>query len=170
MTEDNTLRAPNHILMKEDFLILVNIIENRVKVFFDEEKQNCAKKRIPLLQEKGLNSGEYLDQLIKDVCSLIELEEMPIGEVLEVANVRPKCLEASYEEHVGDENVVINMDFVRNHMEILFFCPIKNDKSFGKVEALEMFTSVMGEVMDRFERPDTPGKFISVLAFLKCLD
>ena len=36
--EEKTLRAVNGILGKEDFLILVNIIENRIKVFLSEEK------------------------------------------------------------------------------------------------------------------------------------
>ena len=36
--EERTLRAKNGILGKEDFLILVNIIENRIKVFLSEEK------------------------------------------------------------------------------------------------------------------------------------
>ena len=36
--EERTLRAANGILGKEDFLILVNIIENRIKVFLSEEK------------------------------------------------------------------------------------------------------------------------------------
>lgn len=28
----------------------------------------------------------------------------------------------------------------------------------------------MGSAIERFEKPDTPGKFTSVLTFLKCLD
>ena len=49
--DSDTLRAPKGILVKEDFLILVNIVENRVKVFFDEEKSNNSAKRLPILQE-----------------------------------------------------------------------------------------------------------------------
>jgi hypothetical protein len=34
------LKADKGVLGKEDFLILVNIIENRVKIFLSEEKVN----------------------------------------------------------------------------------------------------------------------------------
>ena len=55
-------------------------------------------------------------------------------------------------------------------MEIMYFYPIKNGRTFEKAEALQIYTSVMSSVMDRFEQPDTPGKFQSVLIFIKCLD
>lgn len=55
-------------------------------------------------------------------------------------------------------------------MEILYFYPIKNEKSFEKEEALQLYTEVIGQVMDRFERDDTPGKFSSVTTFIKCFD
>ena len=167
--DSDTLRAPKGILVKEDFLVLINIVENRIKCFFDEEKANAAQKRLPILQENGIDSGDYLDKVIADVCGLIEVEEIPRNEVLELAKVRPKCLEASFEEHVGDENE-IDKQFVKNHMEILNFYPMKNDKSFSKEEALELYTSIMSKVMDRFEKPDTPGKFTSVISFIKCFD
>ena len=105
-SEDQTLRAKNGILNKEDFLILVNIIENRLKVFFSEEKENMMKKRMDVLKDKGLDSPEYLACLIKDVCGLINMEEDPTNEVLKVANVSTLCLEASMQEHVGDENTI----------------------------------------------------------------
>jgi len=167
--DSDTLRAPKGILVKEDFLILVNIVENRIKVFFDEEKTNNAQKRLPVLQENGIESGDYLDKVITDVCGLLECEDMPKNEVLDLVKVRSKCLEASFEEHVGDENS-INMQFVKNHMEILNFYPMKNEKSYSKEEALELYTSILSKVMDRFEKPDTPGKFTSVLSFIKCFD
>ena len=47
--DSDTLRAPKGILVKEDFLVLINIVENRIKVFFDEEKTNAAQKRLPIL-------------------------------------------------------------------------------------------------------------------------
>ena len=128
--------------MKEDFLVLVNIVENRVKVFFDEEKANQAKKRLPILQEKGIESGDYLEKVITDVCGLIECEDIPRNEVLDLAKVKAKCLEASFEEHVGDENT-INKQFVKNHMEILNFYPMKTEKSYSKEEALALYTSVL---------------------------
>ena len=121
------------------------------------------------MQEKGLNSMEYLERLIADVGGFIEIEEMPVNEVLEIANVRAKCLEASYEDHVGDENT-IDKQFVKNHMEILYFYPIKNEKHFDKEEALQLYAEIMGQVMDRFEQDDTPGKFSSVTSFIKCFD
>lgn len=73
----------------------MNIIENRLKVFFSEEKENAMKKRIKVLQDKDLNSPEYLACLIKDVCGLLDMEEEPTNEVLKVANVSTLCLEAS---------------------------------------------------------------------------
>ena len=67
---------------------------------------------------------------------LSEFENDKIEEVLKIANVSLKCLEASYEERVGAEDS-INTDFVKNHMEILYFYPIKNEKSSeNKEEAL----------------------------------
>ena len=55
-------------------------------------------------------------------------------------------------------------------MEILNFYPMKNEKSFGQEEALELYTGILSKVMDRFEKPDTLGKFTSVIAFIKCFD
>ena len=66
-TEGNTLRAQNGVLEKEDFLILVNIIENRIKVFLSEEKANNQKKREAIIAEKGLDSLEYFERLLQDV-------------------------------------------------------------------------------------------------------
>ena len=43
--EEKILKADKGVLGKEDFLILVNIIENRVKTFLSEEKFNNQKKR-----------------------------------------------------------------------------------------------------------------------------
>ena len=59
-----------------------------------------------LFNQNGIDSNEYLDKIVNDVGGLLMLEEMPISEVLEQANVSTKCLEASYEEHVGDENSI----------------------------------------------------------------
>ena len=82
---------------------------------------------------------------------LSEFENLKTEEVLKVANVSSKCLEASYEERVGDE-ASINSEFVKNHMEILYFYPIKNEKSLkNKEEALAQYLKTMGDVMDRFE-------------------
>lgn len=55
-------------------------------------------------------------------------------------------------------------------MEILYFYPIKNDQSFEKKEALALYMDAMGSAIARFEKPDSLGKFASVIAFLKCLD
>ena len=55
-------------------------------------------------------------------------------------------------------------------MEILNFYPMKNEKSFGQEEALELYTGILSKVMDRFEKPDTLGKFTSVISFIKSFD
>ena len=128
------------------------------------------KKRLKVFQEKGMNSPEYLDRLNNDVCGIHIMEETPTKEVLAVANVSELCLEASIQEHVGDENE-ITLEFVKNHMEVLYFYPIKNKQSFSnKEEALTIYVEAMGAAMTRFEKPDTPGKFNSVISFIKCLD
>ena len=61
-------------------------------------------------------------------------------------------LEASYEALVGSEDN-INLDFVKNHMELLYFYPIKNEKSAkSKEEALAQYLKTMGTVLGRFKK------------------
>ena len=126
-------------------------------------------KRNKVLEEESIESEKYIELLIRDVCGLIDCEEMPIEEVLNVANLRKTCLEASFEEHIGDEEN-INAEFVKNHLEILYFYPIKNDQSFGNEEALKLYMELMGSVLARFENPNTLGKFSSVNSYIKCFD
>ena len=169
-TEGNTLRAQNGVLEKEDFLILVNIIENRIKVFLSEEKANNQKKREAIIAERGLDSLEYFERLLQDVDQLSELEQMKLAEVIKLANVSLNCIEASFEDHCGDENN-IQASFVKNHIEILNFYPFKNEKSSAnKEEALAKYLKPMNAVMDRFAKEDTLGRVTSVLSFIKCLD
>lgn len=86
----------------------------------------AMKKRVEsVLKQKGLNSSEYLDALIKDVTDLVELESMPIEEVLTEAKVSNDIYSASYDNHVGEESH-IDRAFVKNFMEIMYFHPIKN--------------------------------------------
>ena len=56
---------------------------------------------------------------------LSQFESDKIDEVLKLANVSKTSLEASYEALVGSEDN-INLKFVKNHMELLYFYPIKN--------------------------------------------
>ena len=79
-------------------------------------------------------------------------------------------LEASYEALVGSEDN-INLDFVKNHMELLYFYPIKNEKSAkSKEEALAQYLKTMGTVLGRFKREDTLGRITSVTGYIRCLD
>ena len=168
--EENTLRAKNGVLEKEDFLILVNVIENRIKVFLSEEKANNQSKREKIIAERGLDSLEYFERLLQDIDLLGELEQMKLTEVIKTANVSLNCIEASYEDHCGDESN-IQAAFVKNHMEILMFYPFKNQKSAGnKEEALAQYLKPLNAVMDRFAKEDTLGRVTSVLSFIKCLD
>lgn len=79
-------------------------------------------------------------------------------------------LEASYEALVGSEDS-INLAFVKNHMELLYFYPIKNEKSAkSKEEALAQYLKTMGTVLDRFKKEDTLGRITSVTGYIRCLD
>ena len=60
-------------------------------------------------------------------------------------------LEASYEARVGSEDN-IDVEFVKGHMELLYFYPIKNEKSAkSKEEALAQYLKTMGAVLKRFK-------------------
>jgi hypothetical protein len=64
--EDGTLKAPKFQLSHEDFLELTNIVRNRCEAFIFDEKHNLQSKRIKIAAEKGFESLDYLNALIKD--------------------------------------------------------------------------------------------------------
>ena len=72
-------------------------------------------------------------------------------EVLEEAKVNKLCMEGSFEAHIGSEDS-IDMNFVKNHFEIFYFYPLKNEKSFGKEEALKLYLDTMNSTLARFEK------------------
>ena len=127
------------------------------------------KKRVEILQDSGINSESYLDTLIDDIKSQLESEDDMTKEVLKLIKVSSSIIEASFEEHVGSENNV-DAAYARRYLELLTFHPFKNKKKFDQSEATFIYKDVMQDVISRFERSDTKGKFSSVQVFMKCLD
>lgn len=79
------------------------ILENRVKVFLDEEKKILFKKRSAIASENGYDSVAYIDKLVDDVQGLMELREYPTDEIVEAAKIKATVLECSFEHHIADE-------------------------------------------------------------------
>lgn len=121
--EDGTLKAPKFQLSHEDFLELTNIVRNRCEAFIFDEKQNLQSKRIKIAAEKGFESLDYLNALIKDQRNITGFLELPIETVLELAKVTQQVLECSYENYVGDGQD-ISADSILKQIEILYFYPI----------------------------------------------
>lgn len=71
---------------------------------------------------------------------------------------------------MGDEDN-IDGSFVRKHLEVLYFDPIKNMITKDSTEASHVFTSVFESVVKRFEQADTlKTGFTSIEEFLICFD
>ena len=46
-------------MSKTDFLILCNIVENRIKAYLFDEKSRLQEKRLEVLRKYGVKSDEY---------------------------------------------------------------------------------------------------------------
>lgn len=90
-------------LDQDDFLQLLMILENRVKVFLDEEKKILYKKRSQIASNQGYKSSAYIDQLVSDVEGLMSLRDYPTDEIVEAAKIKSTVLECSFEHHIADE-------------------------------------------------------------------
>lgn len=124
LTEGETLKAPNGQLSKNDFLILCNIVENRIKAYLFEEKSRLQSNRLNTLRQSGVKSDEYFHALISDVRSLTEASEFAKAEVLNQAKVKSLIYEASFDDHIGSEEN-IDANFVKRSLEIFYYYPLK---------------------------------------------
>jgi hypothetical protein len=59
LTKEGVLKAPLGKLSSQDFIILCNIVENRVKSYIFDEKSKLQEQRLQILKVHGLQSDEY---------------------------------------------------------------------------------------------------------------
>lgn len=63
LTEGGVLKAPLGKLSQTDFLILCNIVENRVKSYIFDQKSKLQEQRLEILKEHGVQSNQYFEKL-----------------------------------------------------------------------------------------------------------
>ena len=79
--EDRKLNVVNRKLQKEDFHRVMMIIQCRASVLSFEKRTELEKKRIDLLKEKGIDSLDYIKQLIEDVQAIGAFQTDAIAQV-----------------------------------------------------------------------------------------
>ena len=71
--DDGKLTVINRRLQKEDFLRLMMVFEGRAAIYTQELVQVHEAERKLTIKGKGIDSLEYIKELIADVANLIEL-------------------------------------------------------------------------------------------------
>ena len=123
-TPNNVLQTFNFALSREDFLDVTNIAQNYTRVRQFTKRRTAQQTRIELIKKHGFDSSVYLAKLIEDQRSFEAEEKELFNGIIQKLNINDKIYEVSFESFVGDEEV-IDLSFVKAHMELLSYHPVK---------------------------------------------
>lgn len=159
------------VLQKAEFYKLVMIVENRVRTATYAKTATLFKARQELLKKAdGFKSAEYLQKLVSDVAELAALRDEPLQEVLQAAKVNEVVMEASWDKHVGDEQLV-DTNFVRRNLETYQLYPVSaTGEPKEHLRGLEIYTLIMKEAIERLTAEDTLGLFKTISSYIECFD
>ena len=159
--DDNKLTLTQQSLSNEDYLRIMMILQNRMSVLSAETKKQALANRSQVYKNKGLDSLEYLKQLIADCRKVIAIEGDCVEEIVtKKLNLAPWVLETSQDKHIGD--VEVNKGaYTRKFLEIFLFFPFKPSVSKTKAEAMQILQTVFKRAVERIGKSDTNMLFDS---------
>jgi len=100
---DGKLTVINRKLEMEDFFRLMIIFEGRAVIYTLELSQVHDTERRLTIKSKGIDSLEYIKELIADVANLIELRGEAASEVCSLAKINIAVFQTSFDAFIGDE-------------------------------------------------------------------
>ena len=165
--EDRKLDVRDRKLSEEDFLRFMLILQGRQAVMTQELKKTKDDARLALLKKDGVDSIEYLKQLIADVREVCGVQADAIQEVCDLLKVANWVVEESQDVHVGNSDNVTGL-YVRKFLDLFLFNPYSNSVEKSATEAAQIHADVMTKASERIGKPDTLGLFETPEEFLYC--
>ena len=165
--EDGKLFVIQRRLMEQDFFRIMQILNCQQVVATWELRGKLEEVRSALIKEKGIESLDYIKQIVADINMLSDEQADFIEAMCPRLNVGDFVLIESQDHHIGTgEPESINKAYVQKFLDLYLYHPYKNTISKSKEEALEIVKVVQDKASARIAKEDTLGIFDNPVEYL----
>ena len=167
--EDGKLFVIQRRLVEQDFFRIMQILNCQQVVATWELRGKLEEVRSALIKEKGIESLDYIKQIVADINMLSDEQADFIEAMCPRLNVGDFVLIESQDHHIGTgEPESINKAYVQKFLDLYLYHPYKNTISKSKEEALEIVKVVQDKASARIAKQDTLGIFDNPVEYLQC--
>ena len=168
---DAKLEVKNLVIKMEDFERVMLIINCRQTVLSHEMKIELDASRIQMIKDKGLDSLDYIKQLVQDTREVCNLQADAATEVCNLLDIREEVVVESQEKHFGSgEADSVDVVYVRKILDLFLYHPFVNSKTKERAEALTIAQAILDKASERIVKADTFGLFDNAVEYLICFN
>ena len=122
-----------------------------------ERKRKLDARRSVLIREKGLDSLEYIQQLVNDIKEVTRLQKKTIDEVTSQVSMLVDVLKSSQDAYIEEMKSNVSAKSIQKVLGLFICHPFRSKIQKTQAEAQEIVADILEKAVLRITKDDTAG-------------